>query len=71
MGSTEAVEMAVIPMILALVGLAADRRLGCEPLFTVVLLAVGMAGGFARAYYAYRYQCERAEEGQPWTRPGR
>jgi hypothetical protein len=30
-----------------------------------------MAGGFARSYYAYRYQCELEEEKRPWDRPGR
>jgi F0F1-type ATP synthase assembly protein I len=70
-GLTLAVEMAVIPLILAVLGLAADRRLGTLPLFTIVLLVVGMAGGFARSYYAYRYQCELEEEKRPWDRPGR
>jgi F0F1-type ATP synthase assembly protein I len=70
-GLTLAVEMAVIPLILTLLGLAADRRLGTMPLFTILLLVLGMAGGFARSYYAYRYQCELEEEKRPWDRPGR
>jgi F0F1-type ATP synthase assembly protein I len=69
-GLTQALEMAVIPVILALLGLAVDRRLGTVPLFTIVLLVAGTAGGFARAYYAYRFQCALDEEKRPWGRPG-
>jgi F0F1-type ATP synthase assembly protein I len=68
-GLTQAVEMAVIPVILAFVGLAVDGRLGTMPLFTIVLLVVGMTGGFARAYYAYQYECRLEEERHPWGRP--
>ena len=70
-GLTQAVEMAVIPVILALLGLAADRRLGTVPLLTIVLLVAGTAGGFVRAYYAYQYQCDLEKEKPPWDRPRR
>jgi F0F1-type ATP synthase assembly protein I len=70
-GFTQAVEMAVIPVILACLGLAADRRLGTAPLLAIVLMAVGMAGTFARAYCAYQYQCSLEEEKRRWDRPGR
>lgn len=70
-GLAPAVELAVIPLLMALIGLAADHRLGSGPLFTIVLLMAGVAGGFARAYYAYQHQCSLEEERRPWLRPGR
>jgi F0F1-type ATP synthase assembly protein I len=70
-GLTQAVEMAVIPLLLAFLGLAADNRLGTVPLFTIALLVLGTAGGFTRAYYAYRYQCDLEEEKRPWRSSGR
>ena len=63
--------MAVVPGILALLGLAADRHLGTVPLLTIVLMVLGGAGGFARAYYAYQYQYDLEEEKRRWGRPGR
>jgi hypothetical protein len=52
--------------------LAADDRLGTVPLFTIALLVLGTAGGFTRAYYAYRYQCDLEEEKRrPWRSSGR
>jgi F0F1-type ATP synthase assembly protein I len=53
-GLTQAVEMAVLPLMLAFLGLAADTRLGTVPVFTIAFLVLGTAGGFTRAYYAYR-----------------
>lgn len=70
-GFTQAVEMAVIPVILACLGLAADRRLGTVPLLAIVLMVVGMAGTFARAYCAYQYQWSIEKEKRRWDRPGR
>jgi F0F1-type ATP synthase assembly protein I len=70
-GLAQAVEMAASPMILTLLGLAVDRRLGTVPLFTIVMLVVGMAGAFARAFYTYEHQCRLEEERRPWGGPAR
>ncbi|MBI2170249.1 MAG: AtpZ/AtpI family protein [Actinobacteria bacterium] len=67
-GLSQAFEMAVVPVLFALVGLVIDDRLGLTPVVTVTLAMVGLIGVFARAYYWYQAEAERADEGKPWAR---
>jgi hypothetical protein len=66
-GFTQAVEMALIPALLALAGLALDRWLGIVPVLTIVFALFGMAGTFVRAYYTYTGLIEQQErDRRPW-----
>lgn len=70
-GLAQAFEMAVIPVVFALGGLALDRWLGTVPVITTVLVLVGMIGVFLRAYYWYLAGAEEADAGRPWARTAR
>lgn len=65
-----AFEMALVPVLLALAGLALDRWLGIVPVLTIGLAVFGMAGSFARAYYAYNERMEQDDRERPtWGTP--
>lgn len=49
-------ELAFAPVILALVGLWIDRRLGTTPAFVITLAVLGFVGVGLKLYYAYRYE---------------
>lgn len=51
-------DIALAPVILALVGLAIDKWLGITPVCTVAFAVLGMVGAFARIYYGYRTQID-------------
>jgi F0F1-type ATP synthase assembly protein I len=59
-------EMAATFALFVLLGLFVDDRVGTRPLFTVVLALLAVIGIGARAYYTYKDQIERDEEGKPW-----
>jgi len=68
-GFTQAVEMALIPAVLAGLGLVLDRWLGIVPILTITLTVFGMAGTFARAYYTYTGTIEQHERTRrPWEK---
>ena len=67
-GMTQAVEMAVMPVLFGLLGLALDGWRGTKPVFLVAFVTLAAAGSFARAYYAFQAAAERADEGKPWAR---
>lgn len=67
-GLAQAFEMAVVPVLFALVGLVLDRWIGVTPALTLTLAVLGLIGVFARAYYWYIAQAEQAEQGKPWAR---
>lgn len=67
-GLSQAFEMAVVPALFALVGLAVDRFLGTTVVFTITFAVIGLVGVLARAYYWYQAEAARAEEGKPWAR---
>ena len=54
------------PLLFVLLGLWIDGRVGTRPLFTVVLGLLAVIGLGVRAYYTYKAQIERDEEGKPW-----
>lgn len=65
---SQAVEMAVVPVLLSLFGLFLDRRFGTLPWLTILLAVLAMVGTFVRAYYAYEAKMTREEEKQPWAK---
>ncbi|HLG00270.1 MAG TPA: AtpZ/AtpI family protein [Acidimicrobiia bacterium] len=67
-GLSQAFEMAVVPALFALAGLAIDGFLGTSVVFTITLAVIGLVGVMARAYYWYQAEAGRAEEGKPWAR---
>ena len=67
-GLTQAVEMAVTPVVLALLGLWIDGRVGTRPAFTLLLLVFGIVGVFVKAYYHYEARAAALDEGKPWQR---
>ena len=69
-GLSQAVEMAVVPALSALIGLyGLDHRFGTSPLFAVSLSIFAMVGVFVKAFYVYRYKMELEEERRSWPRP--
>lgn len=67
-GLSQAVEMALVPPLFALGGLALDKWLGLVPVLTVTLAVVAMVGMFARAYYAFSARAQDMDEGKVWAR---
>lgn len=67
-GLTQAVEMALLPIVFALIGLFVDRAVGTTPIFTVALAVFGTVGTFLKTYYHYVARVERLEEGKAWRR---
>lgn len=49
-------ELAFAPVIMALIGLWIDRRLGTTPAFVITLAVLGFVGVGLKLYYAYRYE---------------
>lgn len=59
-------ELAIAPMLFALLGLVIDRWVGTAPVFTVALAVLAMVGGFIRAYYEYAADMDREAAQRPW-----
>lgn len=64
-GLSQAVEMAVTPVLFALLGLFLDRRLDTVPFFAVGFSIFAMVGTFVRAYCVYRHQSDADISGIP------
>lgn len=60
-------EMAVAPVVFALIGLWIDSVLGTTPGFAVGLAMFGMIGGFVKAYYIYTFKTAATEVERPWS----
>jgi F0F1-type ATP synthase assembly protein I len=61
-----AVEFAGTTVICALVGLFIDSRLGTRPLFFIIFGMLAIVGLSVSAYYRYKDDIAREEEGKPW-----
>ena len=60
--------LTLVTLIFVLAGLWLDSRLGTRPVFTVALALLAVVGLGVRAFYSYKAQIARDEEGKPWTR---
>lgn len=68
--SSGSFELVLSPILLGLIGLWVDRRVGTTPLFTIVFVVAGLVGAVAATYYRYRAAMdamsrERAGAGLP------
>ncbi|WP_208027112.1 AtpZ/AtpI family protein [Rhabdothermincola sediminis] len=61
-------ELALSPVLLALVGLLIDRSLGITPILTVTFAVVGLAGVSVKLYYGYKLEMEQHEACAPWAK---
>ena len=70
-GLSQGLEMAVTPVLCALIGLFIDQRVGTTVLFALAFAIFAMVANFVKAYYVYIYGSQQEEEGQPWAKPPR
>ena len=63
-----AFELVGTTVVFTLFGLWLDSRFGTRPVFTVALMLLAVLGLSVSAYYRYKDQIRREEEGKPWTR---
>jgi F0F1-type ATP synthase assembly protein I len=61
-------ELAIAPVLMALIGLWLDKTFGTVPLFTIVLAAVGVLGSTVKVMYVYKAQMAEEAAGAPWNR---
>ena len=59
--SSGSFELVLSAVILGLVGLWIDRRLGTTPAFTIGLTVAGFVGAGASLYYRYKYEISRLQ----------
>ena len=69
-GLSQAVEMAVTPVLCALIGLYIDDRVGTPPLFALAFAMFAMVANFVKAYYVYLYKTQQEDARQPWAKRG-
>jgi F0F1-type ATP synthase assembly protein I len=60
-------ELALAPVILALLGLWLDRTVGTVPLFAVLFAVLGIVGAFAKVYFEYRHLMAEHDQQGPWV----
>jgi len=60
------VELVGTTLIFVLLGLFIDSKTGTRPLFMVTLGLVAITGLGVSAYYRYKADIAREEEGKPW-----
>jgi F0F1-type ATP synthase assembly protein I len=60
-------ELALAPVMLALIGLWLDRTLGTGALFAVLLAVLGVVGASVKAYYSYGHSMRQLQEQGPWA----
>lgn len=65
---TQGIELAAVPLVFAVAGLALDRWLGTAPLLAVALTVFALVGSFLRSWYHYDARMSRLDEDQPWGR---
>lgn len=61
-------ELALSPVIFALLGLLIDRSAGTTPIVTVTFAVVALAGVCVKLYYGYKTEMEQHEASAPWAR---
>jgi len=62
-------ELAMAPVLMALIGLWLDKTFGTVPLFTIALAVVGVVGSTIKVIYVYKAQMEAETSDAPWNRP--
>lgn len=59
--SSGSFELVLSSVVLGLIGLWIDRRIGTTPAFTVGLTVLGFIGAGASLYYRYKYEIDRLQ----------
>jgi F0F1-type ATP synthase assembly protein I len=62
--SSASFELVLGPVLMALIGLLIDSRVGTRPWFTVAFAVWGLAGAGVLVYYRYRQQMEVTSGGR-------
>jgi F0F1-type ATP synthase assembly protein I len=65
--SSASFELALAPVLMALIGLWIDRTLGTTPWFIVILAALGVAGASVKVIYQYRHHMAAHDATAPWS----
>lgn len=60
-------ELALSPVLLALIGYGLDRLFGTLPVLTILFAVVGLVGAVARLYFGYQAEMEEHEKNGPWA----
>ncbi len=66
--ATGGYELALSPLLLALIGYGLDRLFGTVPVLTIVLASVGLIGVVVKIYFQYRSEMEEHAKNGPWAR---
>jgi len=61
-------ELALAPVLCALIGYGLDRLFGTVPVITVVFAVLGLVGAVVRLYYGYDAEMKEHEKSGPWAR---
>jgi F0F1-type ATP synthase assembly protein I len=61
-------EIAVTPVLFALVGYLIDWIAGTVPLFTIIFGVVGLVGVAVHSYYSYEARMQELDKQGPWMR---
>lgn len=61
-------ELALSPVLLALIGYGLDRWFGIVPVLTVAFAVVGLVGAVTKLYFGYRAEMEAHEAAGPWAK---
>lgn len=61
-------ELALAPVLMALIGLWLDKTFHTLPLFTIVLAVVGVLGSTIKVIYVYKAQMAEETADAPWNR---
>lgn len=60
-------ELALAPVLLALIGYGLDRLFGTVPVITVLFAVIGLTGAVVRLYFGYQAEMEEHEKNGPWA----
>jgi hypothetical protein len=64
----DAMALVAFPFLLGLFGSWVDSKLGTGSVVMFALVALGIVGAFATAYYRYAARIAQHDAGKPWTR---
>ncbi len=66
--NVRAIQLVVTPLLMALLGVYLDHKLGTGPFLAIGLGILGLFGECVRAYTSYQIKMKQAEEGKPWVK---
>ncbi|MBA2609214.1 MAG: AtpZ/AtpI family protein [Actinobacteria bacterium] len=66
--NVRAIQLVVTPLLMALLGVYLDARVGTRPFLAIGFGVLGLFGECVRAYVSYQQKMKQAEEGKPWAK---